>query len=120
MFTYPLNLRGRSGQAYNFNVANLGQSFGRLSGIYVLLGRQWLGGQSVLYIGQTTDASNRPGSWCNGHHIQASAQRMGLSAIGFMPVAYQWQRDQIEKDLIEGLKPPLNTQHGNVFSSLYR
>lgn len=115
MFTYPLQFRGHSGQIYIFNVANLGHNFGPRSGIYALLGRQGLGGQPVLYIGQTVDASSRPGPWCSGHHVQSEAQKKGLAAIGFMPVIYQWQRDQIEKDLIRGLNPPLNVQHSNPF-----
>ena len=111
MTTFPLQANGHSGQSYNFNVANLGHSFGSLPGIYVLLGRQRFGTTKALYVGQTADASVRPGPRCNGHHIESSARRLGLFAIGFLPVLNQRQRDVIERDLIEGLDPPLNVHH---------
>jgi hypothetical protein len=115
MYTYPLQLRGRSGQTYNFNVGNLGHNFGPSSGLYVLIGRNGIGSRPILYVGQTVNASDRPGPWCNGHHVQASAQRLGLTAIGFLRAAYQWERDAIERDLIGGLNPPLNVQHRRPF-----
>lgn len=113
MSTFPLQAHGLSGQLYTFTVANLGHSFGTHSGVYVLVGRQGLGGMTALYVGQTADASQRPGPFCSGHHVEASARRMGLAAIGFIAVADQWRRNAIERDLIQGLNPPLNVQHRN-------
>jgi excinuclease UvrABC nuclease subunit len=115
MFTQRKHCTGQSGQIYHVDVANLGHNFGPKAGIYLLLRRQGLGGHEVLYVGKTANASERPGPLCNGHHVQASAQKMGLSAIAFMAVAQQWQRDAIERDLIAGLKPPLNVQLRNPF-----
>jgi hypothetical protein len=115
MFTQRKHCTGQSGRTYFVDVANLGHNFGSKAGIYLLLRAQGLGGHQALYVGQTANASERPGPLCNGHHVQASAQRMGLSAIAFMAVAEQWQRDAIEEDLIAGLNPPLNVQLRNPF-----
>lgn len=115
MFTYPLHLRGLSGQVYTLNVANLGHSFGPQAGIYALLGRQQTTGTRILYIGQTSDASDRPGPWGYGHHVHDAAQRNGLAAVGFLCVPQQWQRNFIERDLVGGNNPPLNKQLKNPF-----
>jgi excinuclease UvrABC nuclease subunit len=117
MFTHSLDLRGLSGRTYTARVANLGHDFGALGGVYAFLGRQPNQTWRVLYVGKTINASNRPGPWCHGHHVADAARRMGLSHVGFINVAYEWQRDQIERDLIAGLNPPLNVQNRNPFGT---
>jgi excinuclease UvrABC nuclease subunit len=117
MFTYPLHLRGLSGRVHTFNVASLGHDFGSRAGVYVLIGRQPNLTNRVLYVGKTNNASDRPGPWGHGHHVVDAARRMGLSAIGFIDIPYERQRDQIEHDLIAGLNPPLNVHHRNPFGT---
>ena len=111
---------GESGKAYGFDVGLLGHNFGERSGIYLMLSRPTSLSLRVLYVGKTISASDRPGPWGNRHNVYDDARRLGLSAIGFMCVPYEWQRDQIERDLIKGLNPPLNVHHRNAFGAALR
>ncbi|WP_379553502.1 hypothetical protein [Qipengyuania sp. DGS5-3] len=113
---------GQSGTVYQFNVAPTGFHHGDVAGIYILLaGSLMMFDPKVLYVGKTASALDRPGGFADGHHVQAAANTLGFSHIGFLAAAYELQRDNIEQDLIAGLNPPLNVQHRtNAFTGLGR
>jgi predicted GIY-YIG superfamily endonuclease len=65
-----------------------------------------------LYIGKSSDIKDRVSSHINGYGgITGLAETFG--SFTFIPVEDEAERDKLEKELIQTLKPRLNKQHVN-------
>ncbi len=118
----PIQLLGRSGHNYPFQLYPWGQAFRGIGGIYAVmreknpfvqavypLSNDVGPGYSVQYLGQTGDLSQRP----EHHHRQDDFQRVGATHIAVMTESSKLKRLAIESDLVSGMQPPLNeTNHG--------
>ena len=93
---------------YSFSIFDMdGTTWNEVSGIYIFSGIQnnfWY----AKYVGVAESFKNRLGP---SHEQWAAARRMGATHVHAMVVRQAATRLLIERELIQKLQPPLNTQH---------
>ncbi len=96
-------LKGRSGATYQFWVYPWGESFKAQGGVYAILrddGTTW----AVVYIGQTSDLSER----FDDHHKADCFTRHRKTHIAARVEESERERLVIEADLVASYNPPCN------------
>jgi len=92
---------------YQFNVYHQNGDWNHKSGIYIFCGvsprNQWV----ALYIGQADSFRNR----IPQHEQWNQAVQLGATHVHALVVEQGWQRDAIERLLIQNHQPHLNVQH---------
>lgn len=85
-------------------------------GIYVFLKPSSMrpGYWEFLYVGQAKSLKER----LQCHERWPSAQLRGCTAIAALPVWNAIERDALERDLIQTLRPVMNSQHNSLRSFL--
>jgi hypothetical protein len=101
-----ITLKGKSGTAYGFSIYARSTAFRPVGVIYVMATRQASGSYSLIYIGQTGDASERP----LNHHRQSCFDKHGATLILIHQEANEKMRFAIETDLIQNYNTPCNKQ----------
>lgn len=99
---------GASGTAYQFGVWAKTANWNNVPGIYIFAGQARVSAFSIktaAYIGQCSSFSERV---C-GHERWAEATLYGATEVHALVVRDQFARNSIERDLISGLRPPLNS-----------
>lgn len=103
-----LELIGKSGTKYSFQIYDWDTSFKPLPGVYAIT-KAIANGQggathSVIYIGQTGDLSER----FDDHHKADCFRRHGANRTCVMVESGEQRRLAIEQDLIAAYNPPCN------------
>ncbi len=100
---------GASGQKYIFHVYPIGTEFIDIGGVYIFTKRDInIKGEvthNLLYIGQT---NSFPGRLMRMHHKWESVLRNQGNCVCIYSEADNWDRNNIEDDLIHKYLPPLN------------
>jgi len=99
-----VQLTGVSNQTYDFSVTDWGTSFYRFGSVYIILQKSGQSQFRLLYIGQTSDISER----FYNHHKQACFDQNGKTHIGIYPESSESNRFAIETDLVRNYNPICN------------
>ena len=99
-----LPIHGASGTQYPFTLFPKGTSFQRFGAVYVILRRLQDGRYQLLYVGQTSDMSER----FTAHHKQTCFQGHGQTHIGVFAEPSEARQRVIEHDLIAAHRPTCN------------
>jgi len=99
-----VTLRGASGTVYPFDVYPWGTPFRPFGAVYTVLKHRSDGRFDVLYIGRTTDMSER----FDSHHKESCFRMYGRTHIGVHADPSEARRQVIETDLIRGNSTPCN------------
>lgn len=91
-----VSLRGRSGQSHQFRVYPWGTEFKPVGGVYAVLRLDGLLGYTALYVGQTTNLSER----FDGHHKRHCFDRHRKTHIGVLVEPSTARQLAIESDLV--------------------
>jgi hypothetical protein len=91
---------------YTFNVWPRAQRFNSIGVIYVMAKKNDSGKYSIIYIGQTGDASSRPFN----HHRKDCFDRHGADHVFLRTESNEKTRLGIETALIKHYDPPCNKQ----------
>lgn len=102
-----INWTGISGQNYEYEIYEIGDSFKPEAGNYIFCKLNTAGNWEPQYIGQTNDLNERLGN----HDKEACAKLNGATHIHAHLNPVEANRLVEEKDLIENFKPVCNTQH---------
>lgn len=95
---------GTSGAQHEFQVFPWGTTFNAVGGLYLVLKRQPVGNYGLLYVGQTSNLSER----FDNHHKQGSFDRHGRTHIAVKGEGGERARLAIESDLVRKYQPPCN------------
>ena len=98
-----VTLKGASGRSYDFDVYPWGTSFKAVGAVYTVLKRNG-SNFSILYIGQTSDLSER----FDNHHQRPCFDRNGKTHIGIHLELAESRRFDIETDLVRNYSPTCN------------
>lgn len=98
---------GMSGVEYTFTMRRIGAWMPSYAGLYIFAIES---GWNALYVGESEDLSDRVGANLRQHHRYAEAVRWGATHIGTLEYPGALVRLLAEKDLINGIQPPLNCQ----------
>ena len=102
-----LKLEGESGKEYGFIVYSLEQEYKEgVIAIYAFIKENIAGIIEVIYIGQTTDLSQR---FIN-HHKEEKIEEYQATHIAIR-IEQEDQLDKVEKDLIKKHNPPCNDHY---------
>jgi predicted GIY-YIG superfamily endonuclease len=101
-----VTVNGVSGTQYEFGVYVWGTSFKPIGGVYLVLKKLPAGNYNILYIGQTSDLSER----FDNHHQAACFVRNGRTHIGVLVEGSEQRRLAIETDLIRNYRTSCNKQ----------
>jgi len=96
-------LTGASGKKYTFYVYPWGTEFKAVGGVYAVLKNNG-STNSVIYIGQTGDLSER----FDNHHKKDCFRRHGATHIAAFVEGNEQARLAAESDLIAAYNPPCN------------
>jgi excinuclease UvrABC nuclease subunit len=97
--TAQISATGASGTKHTFTIYPLNTPFSAVGGVYLIL-RQ----NTVLYVGQTGDLSNR----FDAHHKESCWLRQQADRMAAIAVSGERERLQIEADLINAYNPACN------------
>ena len=98
-----VTLKGKSGKSYQFTVYDWGTSFKPVGAVYSVL-KVTDGQYSLIYVGQTSDLSER----FDSHHKQSCFDRNRKTHIGILVESSESMRFKIETDLINNYSTPCN------------
>ena len=98
-----VTLKGKSGNAYDFDVYPWGTSFKPVGAVYTVL-KANPSNYSILYIGETGDLSSR----FDSHHKQSCFDRNGKTHIGIHLESNGKRRLEIEADLLANYRTQCN------------
>jgi hypothetical protein len=105
MSNETVTVKGASGATYNFIVYSWGTNFNPVGAVYLILRKQYqTGNYSILYIGQTSDLSDR----FDNHHKQPCFDQNQKSHIGILAERSEARRLNIEADLLGNYKTACN------------
>lgn len=112
---------GASGRQYQFGMVRIGDAVPTYGGVYIVA-RAPLGlaaalmGQrrEALYVGSAQNLFQRACSGLEQHHKWPAFQAAKAQFMGVYLVSDKAERERIEVDLIQGLRPILNETH-NAF-----
>ena len=99
-----VTLRGASGTVYPFDAYPWGTPFQPFGAVYTVLKQRLDGRFDVLYVGRTTDMSER----FDNHHKESCFRIHGRTHIGVHADPLEARRQAIETDLIRGNRTPCN------------
>ncbi len=98
-----IKLKGNSGHSYDFDVYPWNTSFRAIGAVYAVLKRNG-SNFSVLYIGQTSDLSER----FDSHHKQDCFNRNRKTHIAIHVEPSESRQFDIETDLVRNYSPTCN------------
>jgi len=101
-----ISLTGKSNTAYSFAIYPRSQEFKAIGVIYVMAKKTNGSSYSLIYIGQTGDASKRPFN----HHRKDCFDRNGADHVLLLVESAEKRRLEIETDLIQNYSTPCNKQ----------
>ncbi|MEX2964662.1 hypothetical protein [Microbulbifer sp. TYP-18] len=102
-YEWPLG----DGTAIEFHIYEKNESWDSVAGLYIFSYKTPDGSWCALYVGQTDDFSSRLPS----HERWDEAHGFGATHVHAIAVTGQWERDVIEKCLVEHLQPQMNSHH---------
>lgn len=102
--TPTITLNGRSGRSFQFGIYPWDTSFKALGAVYVPMKLENNGRYTVLYVGQTSDLSER----FDDHHKQWCFNRYAKSHIAILLQSSETNRLAIEADLVASYNPVCN------------
>jgi len=94
--------------AYDFQVHRMEPAWNDVPGVYIFTGIASDGKWHPYYVGKADSFKTR---LVSGHEQWAPAKNQRATHVHAMVVRDETQRTKIEKELIQKLGPPLNTQH---------
>ena len=77
-----------------------------VAGVYIFAGKNEEGLWVALYIGQASSLAERLAN----HEQWQEAQRLGATHVHAKSVSDDWERERLERDLIQSFQPRLNVQ----------
>ncbi len=89
-----------------FEVFKMEGAWRDVAGVYIFTGLNRDGLWTPIYVGETVSFSDR----MPGHERWAEAVRYGATHVHAVVVAHEAIRRDLERRLIAGWQPPLNTQ----------
>ena len=120
LFIEKISCCGKSGQEYTFEVYSDKTEFNSVPGVYIFCQKNIIGGgYDPLYVGQTDSFEQRLNTGIASHKHYDEAINLGMTHIAVMVISVfgfivmekdKENRINIEKDLILGLNPPLNSK----------
>ena len=106
MTNESVTAKGASGAAYGFYVYPWGTDFKAIGGVYMVLHKGYQNGKyDVLYVGQTSDLSER----LDNHHKKPCFDRNRKTHLAAMIESSEARRLNIEADLLRNYNPNCNS-----------
>jgi len=102
--TPTISLRGRIGHSYQFEIYPWDTSFKPLGAVYVPMRLENSGTYTILYVGQTSDLSER----FDEHHKKWCFNQYAKSHIAVLLQSSEAKRLAIEADLVASYNPVCN------------
>lgn len=101
-----IDVRGCSGNTYNFNVYKYGTKFKKIGAVYIILNEYdpFDPFEDLIYVGQSEDMSER----FDCHHKEQCFQKHYANYIGIHSESEEDTRLDIEKDIYDEYSPPCN------------
>lgn len=104
-----VNLKGKSGNSYAFEIYSIDQAFNSVGAVYAILKYELRSGSTTawyvhIYIGETGDLSTR----FTNHHKQDCFDNHGANRIGVHVDSSEKSRKSVEDDILNGGKWPCN------------
>jgi hypothetical protein len=99
-----LPLTGASNRIHQFEIYPWNTNFNRVGAVYAVLHQTAPTQYKVLYIGQTSDLSER----FDNHHKQSCFDKNGKTHLGVLPEPGESNRFNIETDLVRHYNPVCN------------
>jgi excinuclease UvrABC nuclease subunit len=93
--------------SHEFGIFPHNAAWNEVGGVYIFCGVNSKNEWQPYYIGKTDNFRNRIIS----HEKWQAAVQLGATHVHAMTVLQETSRDQIEKQLIDAWKPPLNVQN---------
>jgi len=95
-----------NGQSLSFHVYSENKGWKKIPGLYIFAFEGKAGSWHALYVGQTDDFSSRLPT----HEKLNEAVQRGTTHVHALHVASQFERNRLERMLINHLQPPMNEQ----------
>ncbi len=108
--TNTFDIKGKSGQGYNFDMYTLDHPFPKSGGIYIFTCRSASANvysHDIIYCGKTEDLSTR----FNDHHKKDEIAKKNANCICVLAVSNEIDRTRIEIDILKGNKFHCNEIH---------